>query len=210
VWRRFGLFAVAGSIADRLAAKVIGLCVSHVFCFEIGKTVFPPPPDSEAVYRFLTPSEIREYAADPVNELEASMADRVQVGHDLCFGVLVNRRLAGYGWCALGSIEREHTGGIDMSLPRHIGYMYKGFTHPDFRGLRFNANRIALAAAALAERGIRQLVCLVDWTNWASLHSCRRGGGQDLGLVATFQFAGRRFWLATDAARQIGLRFGSQ
>jgi hypothetical protein len=205
---RFGLPAALASTADRAASKIIGLCVSHVLCFDLDQMPHRVSPDDNRKYRFLTGAEIRRFAQDPSNELDTTFADRADAGHDVCFGVLDHDRLAGYGWCALGSIEPEHTGGIALSFPIHVGYMYKGFTHPEFRGMGLNNVRLALSAPALARIGIRHLVCLVDWTNWASLRSCRRSGCRDLGLAITFQFARRRFWLVPDAARQLGIRFG--
>jgi ribosomal protein S18 acetylase RimI-like enzyme len=208
--RRHGTARAIGGIADRLASKVIGLNVSHVFAFDLQKLTSTEPDSSGFTCRFLTPDEIRVFSADPSNELTADLADRAAAGHDLCFGVQAGARLAGYGWCALNSIEPEHTGGIALSFPSHVGYMYKGFTHPDFRGRGLNGLRVVLAGHALAERGLRKLICLVDWANWASIQSCRHGGCEELGSTVTFQIAGRRFWFIPDAARQLGLQFGER
>src|SRR5262245_44071071 len=123
VWRRHGAARAVGSIADRLANKVIGLTVSHLFAFDLQELASIVPDSSGFTCRFLTPDEIRAFATDPSNELTSDLADRAAAGHDLCFGVQAGSRLAGYGWCALNSIEPVHTGGIALSYPSHIGYM---------------------------------------------------------------------------------------
>jgi ribosomal protein S18 acetylase RimI-like enzyme len=210
VRRRHGTFAAVCSAVDRAASKAFGLCVSHVICFDLQQKDAMPSEASGLTCRFLTPDDIRLFAVDPSNELGPELADRVAAGHDVSFGAIIGQRLAGYGWCALGSIEAEHTGGVALTFPSHIGYMYKGFTHPDFRGQGINRIRVALAGQALAERGIRQLVCLVDWTNWASIQSCRRSGSQVLGQTVTFRLAGRRYWFLPEAARQLGICIGDK
>lgn len=210
VRRRHGVRAAICSALDRAASRSIGFCASHLFCYELDQFADYSIDEPDLSYRFLSPDEIRRFAADPSTELSCEFADRAAAGHDLCFGVLQRDRLAGYGWCAVGSIEPEHTGGIALSFPNDVGYMYKGFTHPDFRGRRLNGIRVALAGQALAKRGLRRLICLVDWTNWASIQSCRRGNCADLGLVVTCQIAGYRWWHVPDSARQLGLRFGNE
>jgi ribosomal protein S18 acetylase RimI-like enzyme len=207
VRRHHGTIAAVCSMADRFASKCINLCVSHLFCLDLERPGLAQAGTSEFAYRFLTPHDIRLFAMDSSNELTTDLADRVAEGHDVCFGVLAGQRLAGYGWCAIGSIEPEHTGGLGLLLPPDMGYLYKGFTHADFRGRGLNGIRLALASHALAQRGIRKLVCLVDWTNWASIRSCRRAGCQQLGRVVTCRIAGRRYWFVPDAAQQLGIRF---
>jgi hypothetical protein len=156
------------------------------------------------------PDDIRQFATDPANELAEDMARRVAAGNDLCFGILEGSQLAGYGWCAVGSVEAEHTGGVALSLPYDVGYLYKGFTHPDYRGRGLNGIRLALAGRSLAQLGVRRLVCLVDWSNWSSIQSCRRFGCQSLGRVTTFQIAGHRFWFMPKAAYRLGIRIGDE
>jgi hypothetical protein len=208
--RRHGTLAALGCVAERLAHKVIGLSVSHAFCFDLEGPQFGTASSLPHTGRFLTPQDIRRFAANPANELSDEMALRVAAGNDLCFGILDGERLAGYGWCALGSVEAEHTGGVALSLPYDVGYMYKGFTHPDYRGRGLNGIRMALAGRSLAQRGVRRLICLVDWANWASIQSCRGFGCQSLGRVTTFQIAGHRFWFMPKAAYRLGVRVGDE
>ena len=208
--RQYGTPAMFYDVADRLGRRLIGLVASHIFCYELDPGAETPPSDKEFSFRFLTSEDIRSFAADPVNELDDCMADRVATGRDLCFGVLSADRLAGYGWCALHSVEGAHTGGVSISFPPRMGYMYKGFTHPDYRGRRLNGLRMALAARALAEQGVHQLIALVDWTNWNSLRSCRRSSCRELGMLVGLTWAGKQRWWIPEAARQLGIRFGEE
>ncbi len=208
VRRQFGSRASLASLCDRVAKRLMHFQVDHVLCFDVDRLPEPPPADTGLEFRFLTPDEIRTFAADPANQLDQSMADRAAARYDQCLGVLAGDRLAGYGWCAFDSIEPEHGGGVAMSWPRHVAYMYNGFTRPEFRGRRLNGLRVLWAAKELAARGIQKLVALVEWTNWASLRSSLDAGGTSLGRLVTFGIGRRRWSYFPKAAQEMGIQFG--
>jgi hypothetical protein len=209
LYRQFGVWSVIRWFMDRFAKRLIHFQVDNVICFEIDRLPEPPPIDAGLEFRFLTPNEIRTAAAVPANDIAPWLIERAETGRELCFGVFVGGRLAGYGWCAFGSIDARHCEGITMSCPPCVAYTYKGFTHPEFRGKRLNGLRVLLAARELAARGIQKIVALVDWTNTPSMRSCVETGGDILGRIVTIGLGRFRWTFAPKSARALGIEFGS-
>ena len=205
-----GPWAALQLIVDRLGRKLLNSSVTKVVCLEAKNLGDNLKPDPEFTFRFLSADEVRAFAADPRNDLEPAFVARAEAGHDLCFAAICGDRLAAYGWYALGSIEAEHGGGLAMSFPASMAYMYKGFTHPDFRGKRLHGLVMGLALQELASRGVEQLISTVDWTNWASLKSCYRLGYADLGRIVSLGPTWCALTVASRAPRRLGVRFGRQ
>jgi RimJ/RimL family protein N-acetyltransferase len=166
-----------------------------------------PTIDSSFELRFLTPDDVRRFARDPVNGLSTELADRAQRGLDHCFGALQGDRLANYGWYAVDSVEGEHCAGAGLGLPPNIAYMYKGFTHPDFRGMRLHGASMGEALRAMSDWGIERLLSVVYWDNAASLRSCDVLGYERLGLLVVGPRGPIR---VPRRARRFGVAFGRQ
>jgi ribosomal protein S18 acetylase RimI-like enzyme len=166
-----------------------------------------PPVDSSVETRFLTPDEVRRFAANPSNKLDPVFAERAANGLDLCFGAIHGDRLANYGWYALGCVEPEHAAGAALGLPPNVAYMYKVFTHPDFRGRRLNGACMGRAMLALRKRGIDRVASLVYWSNESSLRSCQRLGFRRLGLLVVGKSGPLRVPVG---ARRLGMTFGKE
>ena len=109
------------------------------------------------------------------------MAQRLQSGRDFCFGAFHGDRLANYSWYALEAIEPEHGFGARLSFPRDTVYLYKAYTAPAYRGRKIHGAALRQAMQVFQPRGIRHLIAIVEFANWASLRSheklgCRRAG----------------------------------
>ena len=209
LYRQFGTRAMIRWLADRVAKRLLYFQVDNLVCFDVDRLPESPPIEPGLSFRFLTPVELRTCSADPANDIDPWLVDRAAAGQELCFGVFVHERLAGYGWCTFGSIDPRHCAGVAMSCPAHVAYTYKGFTHPEFRGKRLNGLRVLLAAKQLASRGINKIVALVDWTNGPSMRSCLDTGGTVLGRLVTIGLGRCRWTFAPKAAREIGIEIGT-
>jgi hypothetical protein len=195
-------------LIDRVGSRLINLGISEVVWLSPGdvKLVGAPPEGFE--FRFLSPEEIAGFVGVE-NELDERHVARAAAGNDLCFAALKDGRLANYGWYAIGSIEAEHCDCVALSFPSDVIYMYKGFTHPDFRGLRLHGFSMRLALEALAaERGVRGMISTVGWLNWPSLKSCDRLGYKRLGRMKRFGWNVCSAGFYPPAAKQLGIRFG--
>ncbi|MDH3591047.1 MAG: hypothetical protein OER88_04165 [Planctomycetota bacterium] len=192
--KKFGFKAATAMVADRVLHKLVGFDVQRVIRLEVDNISprIETPQDFEC--RFLSPAEVSAFARDPHNYIGGEFAMRAAVGFDLCFAAIhiATGRLAAYGWYALDCIEPEHNAGTALSYDRTMAYMYKGFTHPDFRGNRLHGVLMAGALRALCARGVRSLISTVHWTNLPSLRSCERLGYETIGSVTSVKLAGRR------------------
>lgn len=205
-----GNWAALQLVLDRIGRRLLNASVTQVVRLEARSLNDQLHRDPAFEFRFLSAVEVREFAIDPANELEPAFVSRAAAGHDLCFAAVSGNRLAAYGWYALGSIEAEHGGGLAMSFPANMAYMYKGFTHPDFRGQRLHGLIMGLALRELAARGVDELISTVDWTNWPSLKSCYRLGYTNLGRLLSFGPERCPLTFAPRAASRLGVRFGRQ
>jgi hypothetical protein len=205
-----GACAALQLVIDRLGRKLLKSLVTKTVHLEAKNIVDRLEPDPEFTFRFLSADEVRAFASDPRNELGTAFISRAEAGHDLCFAALYGDRLAAYGWYALGSIEAQHGGGLAMSFPANMAYMYKCFTHPDFRGKRLNGLVMGLALQELASRGVEQLIAMIEWTNWASLKSCYRLGFTNLGRNIRIGAACCTFTIASRAPCRLGVRIGKK
>jgi ribosomal protein S18 acetylase RimI-like enzyme len=207
----YGTIAALQYVVDFVGHKLVGLTVVRLVWLDVARLA-PQDPVTGFDCRFLDPEEIRSFSSDPTNDLSGEMADRAAGLRDLCFASVSkeNGRLAAYGWYALECIEPEHNVGVAMSYPSDVAHMYKGFTHPNFRGKRLHGVLMAMALRELGSRGVTKLVSVVSWTNWPSLRSCDRLGYVVLGTIVVLDPGGRLILHVPSAGKRLGVRFGSR
>ena len=212
--RHHGTAAALGWLTARSLEKTVQLEVSELCCLDNSQRSNSVGSDrrlnSKFASRFLTPIEIASFGIDPANDLAVDFASRASAGLDYCFGIVDRERLAAYSWYALRSIEGVHHVGVPMSFPADMAYMYKAFTHPDYRGKALYGIGVSQALEALASRGIRRLVTSINRVNFASRAGCRKIGFQSLGNLWTWGTGTRRIAWTPRAARQLGIQFGSR
>jgi ribosomal protein S18 acetylase RimI-like enzyme len=207
----YGTVAAFQWVVNFVGHKLVALTVVRLVWLDLARLA-PQDPVTGFDCRFLGPEEIRSFSRDPANDLSEGMADRAAASRDLCFAAVSkeNGRLAAYGWYAMECIEPEHNLGVAMSYPPDVAYMYKGFTHPDFRGKRLHGALMGMALRELGSRGVGKLVSTVEWTNWPSLRSCSRLGYVVLGTIVVLG-PGDGFILHVPAAgKRLGVRFGGR
>ncbi len=207
---KFGTKAAAELLVDRVLARLVNFNIEKLVWLDVDN-INPKIQFTEGFdYRFLSATEVAAFAADPDNCIGMDFVGRVDRGLDKCFAAIDEKsgRLAAYGWYALECIEGDHCMGTALSYPRAVAYMYKGFTHPDFRGNRLHGALMAGALRALGEFGIKSLVSTVTWTNRASLRSCERLGYEVIGNNTTFSL-GMSFGFYPSEGKKRGVRFGT-
>src|SRR5262245_44937613 len=127
--RRHGLAATL----YEAAVKALGAVAD----FRILRGVFVGVPDPgflKCPYaaRLLDEAELREFARDPANEISPQFIDEAVARGDQCYAILDGARLAAYGWYAFGATPIGLPG-VVLRYKRGYVYMYKGFTHEDYR-----------------------------------------------------------------------------
>lgn len=201
---RWGTGGVARMAFNRLLVRWGCVELVHVLLLD-RERMRVPDLDTWFETRFLTPDEVRRFAEQPTNHLSPHFVDRATGGLDLCFAALHGDRLASYGWYALHSVEPEHAAGSALGLPPSMAYMYKGFTHPDYRGRRLYGACMGQALRNLEKRGLDRLLALVHWSNTASLRGCDTLGYRRLGLLAVGPGGPVK---VPSEARRLGVQFG--
>ena len=137
---------------------------------------------------FLDTDTIWRCVRDPENDLDEASVRRSLAARDECFAIRDGDRLAAYGW-----YSRAGHSHISDTLRLHFDpqwvYMYRGFTHPAYRGQRLHAIGMTMALAAYRARGARGIVSVVEARNEASLKSCARMGYAEFGTIYEMRLA---------------------
>jgi ribosomal protein S18 acetylase RimI-like enzyme len=155
-------------------------------------------------YGFLDAAALRKFAADPQHDLRHDFLDGALAKGDECYAVLDGDKLANYGW-----YSNEPTAvcpGLVLHFSKDYMYMYKGYTHPDYRGRRLHAVAMTRALEAYLGRGYKGLVSYVESNNYSSLKSCYRMGYEDVGKVYVARLLGRYRTWHTGGCRAYDLR----
>lgn len=139
---------------------------------------------------FLSEQMLRHYACDPVNEMPESFIDEALAKGDQCFGIFDGAVLASYGWY---SQQPTHIDPPELFLhfSSSFVYMYKGFTHHDYRGQRLHAIGMNFALKHYLEQGCKGLVSYVESSNFDSLKSVYRLGYMNIGSIYLIRLFGR-------------------
>lgn len=213
--QRFGILPAAHLAFYRLCQRLMVLDVEHLMLLDTLSRDYSAPGLRGVVTRSLDPFEVDAFAANPDNDLDDTMLDRIALPNNYCFAAIDGDCLAGYAWFALESIPPEHNcgshplSGVGLSFPSHLAYMYKGFILPKYRGNGLYGFIISQAKKFLAEQGVTQLICNVDWTNYSAIRSCRSVGYTSLGYVWRFGIPLKMFTVPPLSARRYGISFTS-
>jgi hypothetical protein len=150
---------------------------------------------------FLDPDAVWSYARDPESDLDETSVRRSLMAGDECFAIRDGDTLAAYGWYsrAPGYVVSET---LRLHFDPSWTLMYRGFTHPRYRGRRLHAVGMTLALSAALARGARGLVSTVEHWNTASLRSCARMGYRVFGSIYEIRL-GRVFGLRDPSARWL-------
>lgn len=157
---------------------------------------------------FLNEGMLREFAERPEYDMSQKFLCQALAKGDECYGFLNGDELAAYGWYSNKPTEINPPD-LVLHFNNQFIYMYKGFTHVNYRGQRLHAIGMTKALEAYLARGYKGIVSHVEWNNFGSLKSCYRMGYTDFGNI----YAARLFdhyLLHSDAGcRPYGFRLES-
>lgn len=140
-------------------------------------------------HTFLSEEQLRKYSKDPQSEITDAFLDKVLPKGDRCFAILDGEKLAAYGWYSTKptAINKE----LALYFDDHWVYMYKGYTHPSYRGQRLHAIGMAKALEAFSKEGYKGLISYVETNNFASLRSVYRMGYRNICKVRILKAFGK-------------------
>ena len=130
---------------------------------------------------FVDAADLERYATQPEYDLPQDFLRRAQAVGDECFAIRDGDVLAAYGWYSTST--NHFTDELTLHFSSDWVYMYRGFTHPAYRGRRLHAVGMTLALSAYRARGFKGLVSCVEARNQASLKSVYRMGYRDFGTI---------------------------
>ncbi len=179
-YQHFGLSKALYCGSLRVARRAAGVITMQcVFLPSVSAESLKTKPQYSC--RFLTNAELQRYSQDPSLQLDQEFLRLATSKGDRCFAILDGETLASYGWYSTKPTVVDD----ELSLRFHpdYAYMYKGFTHPNYRGQRLHAVGMGMALNAYLAAGSKGIVSYVEALNLASLKSCYRLGYQDFGKV---------------------------
>jgi len=196
----------AAATAYEMAVKALGAVAE----FKILRGVFVERPDPafiECPYQplLLDEAALRRFAGDPANEMSREFIDEATARGDQCYAICDGERLAAYGWYAFGATPIGIPGVLLHYSPGYV-YMYKGFTHTDYRGQRLHAIGMTRALRHYLSKGYKGIVSYVESINFDSLKSCFRMGYSVFGTVYVVKVFGRYLSFSTPGCSKYEFR----
>lgn len=158
--------------------------------------------------RFAGRDELVAAAAVDHYEMSPEFVDQAFDAGDECFAIFdltdKGERLASFGWYS------NRPTPISSTMVLHFDpawvYMYKGFTHPDYRGKRLHGIGMSLALRTHTSRGSRGLISYVKSNNFQSLRSIERMGYRIFGEIYLARPFGRALSWASPGCQPYDFR----
>jgi hypothetical protein len=196
---RFGFFKSINKVVDFTALKGMTLQVEDI-----------PEGflDSDVEYDcgFLDARTLYRLSENPEHEISREFLDWALGRGDRCYGFVDGNRLAAYGWYSV--LPTIIMRGLSLHFDSDYVYMYKGFTHPSFRGQRLHGIGMAKAADAYTREGKKGLISYVEAHNNPSLRSCARLGYRIFGTIWIVGRQGHYMTLRTPNCRTYEFAVG--
>jgi hypothetical protein len=154
---------------------------------------------------FLSETVIRQFASDPENGMSRDFVDEALAKGDVCYGIMDGAVLLSYGWYSIQQ-TRIDPPEVFLDFNKNYVYMYKGFTHPRYRGLRLHAIGMTLALEYYRSKGSKGIVSYIESDNFDSLKSALRMGYRPFGSIYLAQVFGRTLSYSTVGCKKFGFR----
>ncbi len=139
---------------------------------------------------FLPAEMVRKFARARENGLTPDFVEEALSKGDECYAICDGGALASYGWYSSKPTRIDPPELFLRFSPDYI-YMYKGFTHPRYRGQRLHAIGMTLALNEYLSRGSKGLVSYIESNNFDSLKSSFRMGYEAFGSIFVLKSFGR-------------------
>ena len=207
------LFRTCAKASYRLAARLCTLDVVHLMILhrsDVGES--PASQDLEA--SFLTPSDIRRFAANARYGLHASMAARLTLPQNHCVGILApGGNLASYAWFTTGGIETDggdaFSAGTALSFPSQLAFADHSYTDSAYVGRGMDRVMQRFALNQLWHRaGVKAIITTTDWTDDDTLKTRYATGFRYIGHVIKIGWQQCVWGVYPAVAAQYGIRFG--
>jgi hypothetical protein len=203
--RRYGILHTAHLLTYKVAKRLVHyLSMKCVWIAVPAMTQRALINSAGYTIRFLEPRELVEFSSQREYEIPGDFLQSAILRGDDCVGVLDGNTLISYGW-----YSRCPTA-VNDDLVLHFDpayvYMYKGFTHPKYRGRHLSDLVMAFALQEYANRGNKGLVSFAESHNWPSLKALYGMGCKDLGTIHSIRLFGKYFVSHSRSCEQFQCR----
>lgn len=152
-------------------------------------------------YRLLDHDSCRKFASDPIYELPESFLDHALENDYKCYAFVQDDVVASYGWIP------EKSSAIDDRFLFHHDNTYiqriRGFTHPNFRGLRLHGFGLVAGLKDYQARGYKGMISVMEAQNYYSRRSLDRIGYETFGMIFVIKLFGRYFIHASKGCKKL-------
>jgi hypothetical protein len=199
-------YALSSAVYD-----LIYRCFNHLTSLMVLKCVTIDAVDHKFLqgvnsYRceFLDPERLSAISENREYQMDRDFLDEAISKGDECFAILDGHRLASYGWYSIKPTKVNED--LELRFDERYVYMYKGFTHPNYRGQRLHAIGMTMALDNYLNTGYRGIISWVEANNVRSLRSCHRMGYRDFGDVYIVKLFRKHFILCSEGCADYGFK----
>jgi ribosomal protein S18 acetylase RimI-like enzyme len=201
-FRYFGIRKTVYDLFFRAVNRFTFFKIFRIICLE---NVHPKYQIVEPPFEWglLDKSQLEKLTRCPDYDItEDFLASAIERG-DQCYGIRDGRVMASYAWYSRQPTQTSDD--LTVYFSSEYVYMYKGFTHPQYRGQRLYAIGLNLAMREYLARGYKGLVLYVESNNFSSLKSVQRLGYQRIGCVTVWKPFGWPIIHTGGGCRKFGL-----
>ncbi len=153
---------------------------------------------------FLDPATLLALPENREYQMEKNFLHEAAGKGDECLAIFNGHCLASYGWYSTKPTMVNED--LELHFDERYVYMYKGFTHPNYRGQRLHAIGMTMALDHYLNQGYRGIVSWVEANNVRSLRSCYRMGYRDFGEIYIVKLFGKHLILRGGGCEDYGFK----
>lgn len=201
----------SSSLASRILSSLqrrLGVYVCHVLVRPWSEASAVPGRNSGLRFAVLADAQVLAWCKDPALELDRRQAASALRRGDVCIGVSENGFPVGYVWYAYRAAP--HTDKLWVEFQRGLGYAYKAFIRPDYRGRGIAAELYARGAELCPKKTTHSGVSFIALGNDPSLRAAERAGWRRVGYAGYASFFRGALPFSTAGAKRFGFRFCAQ
>ena len=204
---RFGWLPSLFARVMRRLQKRLGVHVCRVRVRKLGGVPSPPSLPAGIDLRVLSRDDLLRASVDDTLSLSRDFVEAALERGDMAFGAYDGDQLVSYMWRTLTAAP--HVDGLWVRADRPYCYGYKGFTHPDYRGLHLNPAVSLCSDEQFLTLGYTHNIGFIDVHNLSSLATRKYKGNVPIGYAGYVNWFGRCFTFRTPAVKRTGFEFFS-
>ena len=153
--------------------------------------------------RLMKRDKLLAFSQNAAYGLTEAFINRAMAKGDECYGILDGDCLTSYGWYSnLPTVLTDH---LFLRFDRSYMYMYSGFTHRNYRGMRLHACGMMRSLGRYLALGFKGLVAYVEENNTRSLRSTYRMGYRDFGKIYILKVLNKTFFHLSKGCERYGM-----